>query len=170
MRGIHSLLGLVLLASPLMAGCSDAGGPDSTTLVDVSPAPGATAVATSTTLSLTFSQPMMAGMEQYLDLHPGGIGGPVVPLTCGWNPEQTTLTCTPSAPLTPGTQYSIHMGGGMTDESGHMVNVQNWTTMGGEWATGGMMGGTHAGQPVGMMGSGWRHGTDYGMVFEFTTS
>jgi len=42
--------------------------------------------------------------------------------------------------------------------------------MGGQWATSGMMGGTDAGQPVGMMGLGWMHRTHYGMLFTFTTA
>jgi hypothetical protein len=33
-----------------------------------------------------------------------------------------------------------------------------------------MMGGMHDGQMVGMMGTGWRHGTHYGMMFTFTTA
>jgi hypothetical protein len=58
----------------------------------------------------------------------------------------------------------------MTDSQGHMMDMDNWTTMGGQWATSGMMGGTHAGQPVGMMGSGWMHGLYFGMLFTFTTA
>ena len=81
-----------------------------------------------------------------------------------------TLTCTPTNPLAAGTQYTIHVGGGMTDAQGHMMDLDSWTSMGGEWATGGMMGGTHAGQPIGMMGPGWMHGSAYGMLFTFTTS
>ena len=113
---------------------------------------------------------MMAGMEQYLDLHQGGIGGPTVPMSCNWSPDGATLTCTPTNTLAPGTGYTIHMGGGMTDAQGHMMDIDDWTTMGGQWATGGMMGGMHDGQPVGMMGSGWTYGGHYGMLFTFTTS
>lgn len=50
------------------------------------------------------------------------------------------------------------------------MDMEDWTTTGGQWATGGMMGGTHAGQPVGMMGPGWKDGTHYGMLLSFTTS
>ena len=101
---------------------------------------------------------MLAGMEQYMDLHQGGIAGPTVPMGCVWSPDQTTLTCTPATPLAAGTQYTIHVGAGMTDAQGGMMTMDGWTTMGGQWATGGMMGGTHAGQPMGMMGPGWKHG------------
>jgi hypothetical protein len=114
---------------------------------------------------------MAGGMEQFLDLHLGGIGGSVVPMACAWSPDRTTLTCSPGSPLQPGTTYTIHLGGGMRDQSGHHMDLDPWIGMGGQWVTSDMMGGMHNGQPVGMMGSGWRHGPDhYGMTFTFTTS
>ena len=42
--------------------------------------------------------------------------------------------------------------------------------MGRQCAISGMMGGTHAGQPVSMMGEGWKDGTHYGMLFTFATA
>jgi Bacterial Ig-like domain len=166
---LPAFLGLAVLAA-VASGCSDSTGPATGTLTTVSPAPAAVAVPPSTDVTLTFGQPMMTGMEQYLDLHQGGIAGPTVPMTCAWNPARTMLTCTPSSPLAAGTQYTIHVGAGMTDDQGHMMDMADWTTMGGQWATGGMMGGTHAGQPVGMMGAGWKHDSYYGMLFAFTTA
>jgi hypothetical protein len=159
-----------VLAVAFAAACSDSNSPDSATLAAVSPAPGTASVATSTTVTLTFGQPMMAGMEQYMDLHQGSISGPVMPMNCAWDASVTTVTCTPSNPLGVGTQYTIHVGAGITDDQGHMIDMGNWTGMGGQWATSGMMGGTHAGQPVGMMGAGWTHGNHYGMLFTFTTA
>jgi len=167
---LSSLGGLAGIAVVALGACSDSTSPTTATLTGVSPAPAATAVAPSTTITLTFGQPMMAGMEQYMDLHQGGVAGPTVPMSCAWNTDGTVLTCTPINPLAAGTQYTIHVGGGMTDAQGHMMDMDNWTTMGGQWATGGMMGGTHAGQPIGMMGSGWMHGSYYGMLFTFTTT
>jgi len=161
---------MALLALPLAAACSDTTGPDAATLTGLSPAPASTGVATTTPLTFTFSRPMLAGMEQYLDLHQGGVGGPIVPMACSWDTGHTTLTCIPAMPLSPATQYTVHMGGGMSDANGRKMTMENWTTMGGQWATGGMMGGTHAGQPVGMMAPDWRHGPgDYGMLFVFST-
>ncbi len=164
---LGSLAGLASLA---LSACSDSTAPATTILTAVSPAPAAAAVATSSTITLTFGQPMMAGMEQYMDLHQGGITGPTVPMGCVWSPDHTTLTCTPSTPLAAGTQFTIHVGAGMTDSQGHMMDMDEWTTMGGQWATSGMMGGTHAGQSMGVMGPGWRHGAHYGMLFTFTTA
>jgi hypothetical protein len=43
--------------------------------------------------------------------------------------------------------------------------------MGGTWLQSGMNGGMHAGQPTGMMGSGWMGSNgNYGMIFTFTTA
>jgi len=164
---LGALAGIAVVA---LGACSDSSSPATATLTAVSPVPGASSVATSPTITLTFGQPMMSGMEQYMDLHQGGITGTTVPMNCSWSPDQTTLTCAPTGPLSAGTQYTIHVGAGMTDGQGHMMDMDNWTTMGGQWATSGMMGGTHAGQAIGMMGAGWKHGTHYGMLFTFTTT
>lgn len=170
MSRLITLAGLAGIAAIALGACSDSIAPATATLASVSPIPAATAVAPATTIVLTFGQPMTAGMEQFMDLHQGGIAGATVPMTCGWSPDQTTLTCTPTSPLAAATQFTIHVGAGMTDTGNHMMGMDNWTTMGGQWATSGMMGGTHAGQPIGMMGSGWKQGSHYGMLFSFTTA
>ena len=162
--------GFAAIAAAAVGACSDPSGPATATLTAVSPVPAATAVAPSTTITLTFGQSMMAGMEQYMDLHQGGAAGPTVPMSCAWNTARTALICAPASPLAAGTQYTIHVGAGMTDAQGDMMDMDKWTTMGGLWATSGMMGGTHAGQPVGMMGPGWMYGTHSGMLFTFTTA
>lgn len=170
MSRIPALSGLASIAVLLLGACSDSTGPGSATLTAVSPAPAAIAVTPATTITLTFGQAMMAGMEQYMDLHQGGIAGPTVPMSCAWSQDRIMLTCTPTTPLAAGTQYTIHVGAGMSDAQGDMMNMDDWTTMGGQWATSGMMGGTHAGQPMGMMGPGWKQGTYFGMLFTFTTA
>jgi len=167
MQCLPRVLGLgALLAA---TACGTPTGPATASLAAVSPAPGATAVSPATPITMTFGQPMMAGMEQYLDLHQGGVTGPVVPMTCGWSPDRTVVTCTPGSPLAAGTQYTIHAGAGMSDADGHPVGMGEWTGMGGHWASAPMLGGMHAGQPVGMMGAGWTHAGHYGMLFSFTT-
>ena len=60
----------------------------------------------------------------------------------------------------------------MTTQSGAGVDFGAYgPMMGGQWIMGGMMGGSHAGNPWGMMGSSW-HGANgsYGMAFPFTTA
>jgi hypothetical protein len=159
------------LAAAILAGCSDSTGASHASLTAVSPAPAATAVPATTPITLTFGQSMMSGMEQYMDLHQSNVAGPMVPMGCGWNPGRTVLTCMPTDSLTGGTHYTIHIGAGMSDAQGDMMDVSGWSTRGGQWATSGMIGGMHGGQPVGMMGSGWMDGSGhYGMTFGFTTN
>ncbi|MEO8139176.1 MAG: hypothetical protein ABI742_05995 [Gemmatimonadota bacterium] len=50
-----------------------------------------------------------------------------------------------------------------------MLEMDNRKTMGKQWVTSTMMGGGHAGQPIGMMGSGWKHGTHFGRLFQLTS-
>jgi len=85
--------------------------------------------------------------------------------------DGTSVTCTHAA-LAHGVTYTIHVGGGMSDASGMPIGMDNMMgAMGGMWLQSGMMGGMHAGAPMGSMGSGWT-GTNgsYGMTFTFTTS
>jgi hypothetical protein len=115
---------------------------------------------------------MGAGMEQFVDLHMGDLARPVVPMSCAWSEGQTTLVCTPSSPLQPGTQYSVHVGGGMVDANGQVIDMGVYGPgFGGQWIQGGMMGTGHAGMAWGMMGGNWRHSNGaYGMAFTFTTA
>jgi hypothetical protein len=140
--------------------------------MSVFPQGGMLGVMTTTPLSFRFGGPMAPGMEQYFDLHMGGLDGPVVPMSCGWSADRTTLTCNPAAPLQPRTSYTIHMGGGLTDANGRPAGYDTYgPMMGGQWIIGGMMTGSHGGMSWGMMGNGWRHANgSYGMVFTFTTA
>ena len=167
-----------LLATALVVGCSSSPtGPESNnpspnasvvTLVAVSPAGGATAVSPGTMLTMRFSGPMMAGMEQYVDLHDGSMAGPVHPMTCSWSADRTTLTCQPATPLQDGATYTLHIGAGMMSAAGGHVDDSPGLEMGGAW----MMDGMHAGQPMTMMSGGdWRGSNgSYGMAFTFQTS
>ena len=142
------------------------------TFMSLTPQGGATGVSTATTMSLRFGAAMGDGMEQYVDLHLGDLAGPVVPMSCGWSSDRTTLLCTPQALLAPGAAYVLHLGGGMMTLASQPLDYgQYGLTMGGQWITGGMMGGSHAGGAWGMMGPGWRNSNgSYGMAFSFTTA
>ncbi len=168
MIGSLVVRGLVAGTLVLAAGCGSnmMGTEAGTQLLSVSPRGGTASVAVSTDIVLTFNQAMMAGMEQYMALHQGGVTGPTISMNCNWSDGQKTLTCRPGQPLTAATRYTVHLGGGMMDSSGQRVGMdRNGMGMGGQWATGGMMGGQ-----TGMMGTGWQHANgSYGMVFEFTT-
>ena len=170
----HRVLRLITCSVVLAASaCTESNAPTSpaTTLTVVSPAGGATNVAVASPIVLTFSGPMGQGMEAYMDVHAGTTAAATMAMTCTWSVDRTALICT-HAPMTSGTMYTIHVGGGMMDADdmpigmGDMINQ-----MGGMWLQPGMNGGMHAGQPMNMMGAGWM-GTNgnYGMIFTFTTS
>jgi len=159
---------------PMMAGPSGMGPTvASASFMSVSPAGGAVGVATSTAITLRFGTGMAPGMEQYLDLHVGDLGGPTVPMHCAWSADGTLLTCTPDAPLQSHTTYWIHLGGGLMTQAGQLLDYDQYgAMMGGQWIQGGMMGsGFHAGSPWGMMGGSWQNPNGaYGMAFGFTTA
>lgn len=153
-------------------GCGDSAGVngDATVVATVSPAGGAVDVDPAGVVEVTFSRPMMAGMEAFAALHEGPVTGPEVDGTWAFLDGGTTMRFTPDAPLAPDTEYTIHLGGGMMDADGDSLNYDSCLEAhGGEWATGGMMsGGMMADRD--MMGSGWRHANGmYGMLFTFRT-
>jgi hypothetical protein len=138
--------------------------------LSVTPRGGATGVPVSSPLELHWGVAMSAGMEQFVDLHRGDLSGPTVPMGFAWSGDGMQLVCTPVSPLQPETQYVIHVGGGMVDADGELIDMdEHGPGYGGQWIQGGMMGAGHAGMPWGMMGGGWQHGSDYGMAFTFTT-
>ena len=187
MKYSYAISTLALLTA--LSACSDSRGgsslgPDgptgtapATRLVAVSPPGQATGVDRAGPLLLQFDGAMMPGMEQYVDLHRGDVTGATHPIGCAWSADWTLLTCTPAPPLDPGTSYTLHIGGGMRSSNGSPILMDPTDHMG-AWIHGGtgMMGGgamhgdDHAGQPWGMMGSGWRaeNGT-YGIVCAFQT-
>lgn len=157
----------------MMMGPSGPGeGLGSSAFLSVTPAGGANGVPVSTSIVMRFGTAMGFGMEQYVDLHQGDLAGPIAPMTCAWSADHTALTCAPSTPLEPHTTYWIHLGGGLMTQAGQPIDYDQYAPMmGGEWIQGGMMGGSHAGSPWGMMGNGWHNANGaYGMAFPFTTA
>ena len=165
----------LLMSLVVAAACgSDGTGPSAaatTELVSVTPPGGATGVPTAGPMVMTFSHPMMPGMEQYLDLHQGDVSGPLIAITCTWSADRLTVTCVPVQPLHPNAPYTFHAGGGMMDADDHPADMgRHQTQTGGQWLMPGMMGGMHAGAPMSGMGAGWKAGNgSYGMTFTFTT-
>lgn len=153
MRSLRVTLGIVsaLLG---MSACSDSGPTTPggiTTLTEVIPAAGATGVDPAGSMMAQFSGAMAAGMERYMNLHQGDVAGPLVPMSCGWSPDRTTLTCTPGYPLQSSTRYTIYLGSGMMDADGHMAETeQHGMQLGGQPVTGQMMGPMHGGGSGGM--------------------
>ena len=145
-------------------------------LLSVVPTGGATNVDPSEPIVVEFTHAIGVGMEAYAALHVGDVNGPEVPGTWTASEDRTTMTFTPATALKPATTYTVHIGGGMMDDQGNMINLdQHGLGMGGMWATSSMMsggmgmgdGGTHS-----HMGAGWDHPSNgsSGMVFSFTTA
>lgn len=171
-------LGRLALALAAWSATACSGGdsptlPGQTALAEVTPAGGSTSVNPNTPVVVTFDGAMMSGMQAYVDLHRGDVSGPRVAGTWDMSEDHSRMTFTPDQPLEPNTTYTIHLGGGMMDESGETVDLEDHGPgMGGAWASEEMMGG-------GMMGGGqdehmggdWRHPNNgsYGMIFSFTT-
>ena len=170
-----SRISMALAATVLLmgaAGCSDDANVgtdpegDVTALLSVTPQGGSTNVDPGSTVSVEFSGPMQDGMEMYAAMHQGDVTGPEVAGTWTWNGDHTRLGFSPTGPLIPETQYTLHVGGGMMDQAGHEIDLEtHGQGMGGAWATGDMMGGGPH------MGAGWEHSNgSFGMVFGFSTT
>jgi methionine-rich copper-binding protein CopC len=98
--------------------------PDTTapTLSARTPAPNATGVPTSTTVTATFSEPVQAGTVQIALSGPGGtVAGAV-----SYNSGTTTATFTPSAGLATSTAYSATVSGA-TDTAGNTMAPVTWS-------------------------------------------
>lgn len=176
----RSRYGAVAFVTLLFAAtaCSDDGtvpaDDEPTILLSVQPAGGSVDVDVGTTVVVRFDHAIAEGMEDWAALHEGSVTGPEVTGTWTRSSDGTALTFTPDAPLKPATTYAIHLGGGMMDADGHLVDLgTHGGAMGGQWATQSMMtGGMMGGQTGTHMGVGWQHPTNgtYGMVFVFTTA
>ena len=143
--------------------------------MSVVPTGGATHVDPNAPVTLQFAHAMH--MDMYVALHAGaGVDGPLMDGTWEWSADMPNLTFTHAMPLDAMADYTIHIGGGMMDADGRVIDLeQHGNDMGGEWVTqqmmdqrmmggGGMMGADD------MMGFGWAHGDGtFGMVFTFTT-
>lgn len=183
MSSIHTAIAFGLASALLVASACSEGATapevdEPAALLSVQPSPGGTDVAVGSSVVVTFDHAIAAGMEEYAALHEGDVTGPEVPGAWLVSDDPTTLTFTPDEPLKPTTTYVIHLGGGMMDDHGNLVDLEHHgLAMGGQWATepmmtggmgSGMMGGGHTGEH---MGDGWQDPANgsYGMVFVFTT-
>lgn len=143
-------------------------------LVEVTPAGGSTGIGLDAMVTLMFDHAMDPAMSAYADVHEGDLAGPEVPGTWDWRDDHTVMRFTPSGGFQPATTYTIHVGGGMMDADGHVVDLEpHGDEMGGEWATDAMMGGGMGGHmdPADHMGGAWDHPSNgsHGMIFTFRT-
>ncbi len=175
-------LALALLASTIILGAcvespSAPADPNARrpTVLRIVPASATTGVDPTKPVTITFSGPMMAGMEMLVVLHEGAVTGPQVGGTSRWSADRTVLTFTPSAILKAETNYILHLSPGLRGANRQMIDLAACTAIGGQYVSAGMMGSGGSmmnGQwGPGMMGTGWRasDGT-FGMFFTLTTA
>ena len=146
------------------------------TLMGIVPANTTTGVDPTKPVTITFSHPMMTGMEMLVVLHEATVTGPQVAGISRWSADRTVLTFTPSATLKAPTTYILHFSPSLQGANGQMINMGAGMTMGGQYVSGDMMGSAAGGMMngqwgPGMMGTGWQasDGT-FGMFFTFRTA
>jgi len=89
------------------------GGPSAPTVTATNPADGATDVAITTNLSVTFSTAMNPTTTQA-----AFSTTPATTCAFSWNPAGTTLTCDPTNDLTPSTAYTVTIATTATNAGG----------------------------------------------------
>jgi hypothetical protein len=152
-------------------------------LMNVVPAGGAESVDPTGSIVIKFDHPIHGHMADYAALHLGDVNGPVVAGAWSLREGGTEVVSEPGRPLEAVTDYTIHIGGGMTDTRGRHVDLEtHGPHMGGQSAGPSMMGGSMMGVSMtgGMkmdgthphVGNGWQHPTNasHGMTFTFRTS
>ena len=158
-------------------------------LVSMSPMGGSIGVDPDELIEVSFSEPMMAGTERYVELHEGSYGGPTVGGTWRWaSPtviqvksrfgptqtiERTKLVFTPEQPLARGTRYTVHLGGKLQDARGRSIEftMHGVRHLGGELATASVMMGAGMAPGDSHMVPAWQHNNgSYGIGFVFTTA
>ena len=150
-----------------------------TLLLSVEPAAGAVDVSVTTDIEVRFDHGVPTTMRTFIALHEGDCPGPVVVGIWSLTSDQMGLGFAPMMALLPGTEYTVHVGGGMTDPFGMPFDLRrHGIPLGGESVTEAMvlgsdgmgMGMDMMGQPITHTGTGWAHadGT-YGLAFMFTT-
>jgi hypothetical protein len=172
--GLRALLAIMVVAG---AACDDTTAVETeTALQSVTPAGGTVNVMLDAPVEVVFDAPMHHDAMHYAAVHEGGVTGPEVDGTWVMHDHGTTMRFTPDAGWHAGTEYTIHLGGGMMDASGEHVDLAtHGSHMGGMWATESMMGGSGMGGMHGdhdHMGVGWADPDNgsYGMLFTFMTA
>lgn len=84
----------------------------------ISPSDGATNVPDTTTIKLSFSEPMNQGKTEA-----AFSADPVISCSFSWNSEATELTCDPVTDLLSGETYTISLGTGAQDLAGNTLDT-----------------------------------------------
>ena len=159
----------------LFAACSDTPVEvGSTALLAVIPAVGAVGVDVDAQIEVRFDSPIAAEAAHPIALQVGDCPGPVVAGTWSRTADGMGLRFAPTQPFDPSTQYTIHVGGGLTDVHGAVIDLDlHGPALGGTWVTLDMvMGMNSMGMGMGPPHSGpeWLYLNGmYGLAFAFMT-
>ena len=96
------------------------------TLLGRTPGPGATGVATGTTVAATFNEPV-SGVSTGSFVLWNTVTGQVVSATVVYDAATRTARLTPSAPLAPRTKYKVELTGRIRDAAGNALAYTSWT-------------------------------------------
>lgn len=100
------------------------------------PASATTDVDPTKSVTITFSHPIMTGMEMLVVLHEGTVTGPQVAGTSRWSANRTVLTFTPSATLKAKRNFILHLSPSLRSANGQMIDMAACTTIGGQYVSG----------------------------------
>ena len=123
-----------VLLTLLLAACSTSTTLEvgSTALLTTSPAAGASGVDANVEIVVRFDSPVSPGTNHPIALQVGDCPGPVVAGTWSRTADGMGLTFASTQPLDPSTRYTIHVGGGLTDADGAIINLDlNGPVLGG---------------------------------------
>ena len=163
-----------ILLTLLLAACSTSTPVEvgSTALLTTIPAAGGAGVDVNAQIEVRFDSPIAPGAGHPIALQVGDCPGPVVAGTWSRTADGMGLRFTSTQPLDPSTRYTIHVGGGLTDADGAIINLDlNGLALGGTWVTLDMvMGMTGMGMGRSHSGPDWLYLNGmYGLAFAFNT-
>ena len=163
-----------ILLTLLLAACSTSTSVEvgSTALLTTNPAAGTAGVDVKAQIEVRFDSPIAPGAGHPIALQVGDCPGPVVAGTWSRTADGMGLRFTSTQPLDPSTRYTIHVGGGLTDADGAIINLDlNGLALGGTWVTLDMvMGMTGMGMGQSHSGPDWLYLNGmYGLAFGFNT-
>ena len=116
----------IVVAALLALGCSETSTENQSTtrLLSVTPLDGTADVSTSPTIEVRFDGPVSLDASMLIALQVGDCPGPVVQGSWSRSADGMTLTFSPMSPLDPGARHTIHVGGGMRDGEGRLIDFE----------------------------------------------
>lgn len=80
-------------------------------------------------IRVVFSGPLAEGSADYVDIHSGTTRGDPFEANCFLTSAETIITCTPAEPFEAGSEYWVHVGGGIRGFNGSPVDLAGIGTL-----------------------------------------